>query len=83
MDCSQLGSFVRGILQARILDWVAVASSRGSSRLGDWTCVPCVSCIASRFFTTEPPGKPYSYDTMQEKKKKSLKMSLLQLDLYT
>ena len=30
MDCSSLGSFVHGILQARILEWVAMASSRGS-----------------------------------------------------
>ena len=32
MDCSPLGSSVRGILQARILEWVAMPSSRGSSR---------------------------------------------------
>ena len=30
MDYSPLGSFVHGILQARILEWVAMASSRGS-----------------------------------------------------
>ena len=33
MDCSPSGSFVRGILQVRILEWVAMLSSRGSSRL--------------------------------------------------
>ena len=32
MDCSPPGSSVRGILQARILEWVAMSSSRGSSR---------------------------------------------------
>ena len=37
-----------GILQARILEWVAVPSSRGSSQCRDGTQV---SCIASRFFT--------------------------------
>ena len=31
MDCSPLGSFVHGIFQARILEWVATSSSRGSS----------------------------------------------------
>ena len=31
MDCSPPGSSVRGILQARVLEWVAVSSSRGSS----------------------------------------------------
>jgi len=37
------GSSVHGILQARILEWVA--SSRGSSQPRDWTCVSSVSCI--------------------------------------
>ena len=44
-----------GILQARILEWVAMPSSRGASQLRDQTQV---SCIVDRFFTTEPPGKP-------------------------
>ena len=47
-------SSVHEILQARILEWVAVPPSRGSSPPRDWTCV---SCIAGRLFTTEPPGK--------------------------
>ena len=42
------GSSVLGILQARILKWVAMPFSRGSSRPRDWTCV---SCIAGRFCT--------------------------------
>ena len=33
-------------------------SSRGSSHPRDWNWVSCNSCIAGRFFTTEPPGKP-------------------------
>jgi len=45
-----------GIFQARILEWVAMPSSKGSSRLRDRTHVPCDSCIAGRFFTAEPPG---------------------------
>ena len=40
------GSSVQGILQARILGWVARPSSRGSSRRTDWTCVSYISCIA-------------------------------------
>ena len=48
MDCSPPGSSVHGILQARILEWVAISSSRGSSQPKDWTQV---SCITSRFFT--------------------------------
>ena len=38
MDCSPPGSSVHGILQARILEWAAMSSSRGSSQLRDWTC---------------------------------------------
>ena len=48
MDCSPPGSSVHGIPQARILDWVAMPSSRGSSQLSDRTEV---SCIAGKFFT--------------------------------
>jgi len=50
MDLSPPGSSVHGILQARILEWVAIFSSRGSSRLRDGTCISWVSCIAGRFF---------------------------------
>ena len=42
------GSAVYGILQARILEWVAICSSRGSSQPKDWTCISCVSCIGRR-----------------------------------
>ena len=58
MDCSLLGSSVHGISQARILEWVAISFSRGSSWFRDQTHV---SCIAGRFFTilyhwgTKPP----------------------------
>ena len=47
VDCSPPGSSVPGILQARTLEWVAMPSSRGSSRPRDWTWV---FCIAGRFF---------------------------------
>ena len=45
MDCNSPGSSVHGILQARILEWVAMSSSRGSSQPRDQTGVCCVSCI--------------------------------------
>ena len=49
MDYSPPGSSVHsGILQARILKWVSISSSRGSSRPRDWTQV---SCTAGSFFT--------------------------------
>ena len=53
MDCSPPGSSVHGILQARILDWVAIPFSRGSTWRRDWTWV---CSVAGRF--PEPPGKP-------------------------
>ena len=40
MDCSLPGSSVHGILQARILEWVAISFYRGSSRPRDGTCIP-------------------------------------------
>ena len=45
MDCSPPGSSVHGILQARILEWVAMPSSRGYSQPRDQTQVSCISCI--------------------------------------
>ena len=48
MDCRLLGSSAHGILQARILEWVAIPFSRGSSQPRDQTQV---SCIEGRFFT--------------------------------
>ena len=48
MDCSLPGSSVQGILQGRILEWVAYPSSRGSSQPRNWTGV---SCIAGGFLS--------------------------------
>ena len=47
MDCSLPGSTVHGILQARILEWVAVPFSRGSPQAMDQIQV---SCVAGRYF---------------------------------
>ena len=59
MDCSPPGSSVHEILQATILEWVAVPFSRGPSQPRDRTQV---SCIAGRFFpiwaTREAQGTP-------------------------
>ena len=57
LDCSPPGSSIHGILQARILEWVAIPVSWGSSQPRDRTQVSYV-CITGQFFTTEPPGKP-------------------------
>ena len=45
MDCSLPGSSVHGISQAKILEWVAISSSRGSSQSRDQTHIFCISCI--------------------------------------
>ena len=59
MDCSPPGSSVHGIYQARILEWVAISSPKGSPQPRDWTS-PMAPALAGRFFTIEPPGKPLS-----------------------
>ena len=56
MDGNLPGSSVHEISQARILDWVAISFSRGSSWLRDQNHI---SFIVDRFFTTEPLGSPY------------------------
>ena len=53
MDCSPLGCSVYGISQAKILEWVVISLSKGSSQSRDRTHV---SCLAGGFFTTKPLG---------------------------
>ena len=54
MDCSLPGSSVHAILQARILEWVAIPFSRASSQ----PVSPASPALAGGIFTTELPGKP-------------------------
>ena len=54
MDCSPAGSSVDRILQARILEWVAMTSSRESSRPRDQTRVSYVSCIGRQILKHLP-----------------------------
>ena len=54
MNCTLTGSSVHGISQARILEWVAISSCRGSSWPRDWTHI---FCMAARFFTTWAIGE--------------------------
>ena len=53
-DCSPPGSSDHGIFQARILEWVTVSFSRGSSQTRSRTHI---SCTAGKFFTAESPEK--------------------------
>ena len=56
MDCNLPGFSVQGILQARILEWVAGSYSRGSSL--NSRIEPTSPALAGRFFATAPRGKP-------------------------
>ena len=58
MDCNPPGSSVHGILHARILEWVAKPSSRGSSQPRDH--ISSVSCIG-KWVPLLPPGKPLDH----------------------
>jgi len=53
-----VGSSVHGISQARRLEWVAISFSWELSQPRNGTHI---SCLAGRFFITEPPGKPLFY----------------------
>ena len=55
-DCRQLGSSVRGILQSRILEWVATSFSRD---LSDPGLEPRSPTLQADFLPSEPPGKPW------------------------
>ena len=55
MDCSPPGSSVHGNLQARILEWVAVPFSRGSSQ---HRVEPASPALQADSLPSEPPGKP-------------------------
>jgi len=59
-DDSPPGFSVHGILQARILEWVAISSSGGSSQPKDQLSSLVSSSLAGRFFTTELPGNRYN-----------------------
>ena len=74
MDCSPPGSSVHGIFQERVLEWVAIPFPRESSWPRDWTPV---SCIAGRFFTIEPPGKPIEQRRRLEKKEEHFMIQFL------
>ena len=69
-DCSSPGSSVHGILQARILEWVAKPSSRGSSAPRDRTHV---SCTEADSLPSEPSDKPWGKRDAKISEKKGKK----------
>ena len=58
MDCNLPGSSIHGIFRARILEWVAVPSSRVSFRRRDWTCFSCLLHWQAGSLPFELQGKP-------------------------
>ena len=63
MDYSLPGSSLPGISQAKILEWVAISFSRGSSWRRDWTWV---SCITGRFFTIWATSESESHSVVPD-----------------
>ena len=66
MDCSLPDSSVLGILQARILKWVVMPSSRGSSWLRDWTHVSCSPGLQADFLPLSHLGSPCMYHALDK-----------------
>ena len=58
-DCSLPDSSIHGIFQARVLEWVAISSSRGSSQSSDWIQSLTLQADA---LSSEPPGKPREWE---------------------
>ena len=58
MDCSPPGSSVLGISQTRTLEWVAISSSRGSSRPRRWTRASVAPELQADSLPAEPLGSP-------------------------
>ena len=66
MDCGLPGSSICGISQARILEWVAMLSFKGSSQTRDWSHISYISCISRQvffFLPLAPCGKPHQIQT--------------------
>ena len=89
MDCSLPGSSVHGILQARILEWVAISFSRGSDlpNPGNESMSLTSPSLADRFFTTSATWEALSHqiDNMNKEIEiiKRNQMGILRLKIIT
>ena len=77
MDCSLPGSSVRGILQARILEWVVIPFFRGSSRPRDQTRSPALQADSLSFEPPEKSRPPIIIPILQVKKLRQRGLSVL------
>ena len=64
-NCSPPGSSVHEIFPTRILEWVVISYSRGSSPPRDWTHVSCVSCIGRQILYCWPVKPMYILTSIQ------------------
>ena len=80
MDCSLPGSSVHGIFQARILEWVAISSSRGSSQLRDQTHVSCIGRQTLYHWATWEAISPYIFVIHYNSNRKIIQRSCFSLD---
>ena len=67
MNCSPPGSSVHEIFQPRILEWVAISYSRGSSWHRDWTPISCTSCIGRQIPYHWATWETHSYPVTMDK----------------
>ena len=75
--CAQLCPSVHGIFQARILEWVAISYSKGSSQPRDWTHFSCISYIGSRIFAAYATWEAPLEVILNHKTKKKTSTSLI------
>ena len=77
MNYSPPGSSVHGIFQARVLEWVAISCSRGSSGPRDWTCISWVSCIGRQIlYLLSHLGSPIQNKKLKKKRKNKRENSM-------
>ena len=79
MNYSPPGSSVHAILQTRIMEWVAIPFSRGSSQLRDWIWVSCTT--GDQTLWSEPPWKPLGWLKIYTERKTSFLQCLISCQL--
>ena len=83
MNYSPPGSSIHGIFQSRIVEWVAMPSSRRSSQCRDGTCIPYISCIGSQvLYHYHHLGSPMSLSHMASIMLKTILSILILLILF-
>ena len=74
LDCSPPSSFVHGILQVRLLEWIAISFSRGSSRPRDRAGISYVSCIGRQVCITSVTWDAHTHIEKQQASNKFLSL---------